>query len=115
MRIRAGEVRRLKTNDAVLVVSVNNNYVTVVPAFVNAKSMVGRYLDFKDVQFALDYPAKVSYPLIGEFISTIPLTLRPKIGRDEPSKFESVADRMQMLSYIDSEEDAERVVRAERR
>lgn len=115
MRIRPGEVRRLKTNDAVLVVSVNSTYVTVVPAFVEAKTLVGRYLTFKGVNFPLDYSAKISHVLVDEFISTIPLSLRPKIGTDAPEKFQSVQDRMQMLSYIDSEDDIRLVNRAEGR
>ena len=113
MRIRVGEVRRLKTKDPVLVTSVNSTYVTVVPVFNGAKNMVGRYLDYKDTQFALDFPAKVNHELVGEFIFKVPETLTPKIGRDRPSTFAHVADRMQMLSYINDEDDIRRVLKAE--
>lgn len=115
MRIRAGEVRRLKTNDFVLVIAVSGSYITVVPVFNGAKSMVGRYLEFKDVQFALDFPATINPILVGDFVATIPLSLRPKVGKDAPSKFDHIANRMQMLSYIESQDDINRVLRAARK
>lgn len=115
MRVRAGEVRRLKTNDVVLVTAVNGNYVKVAPYVGDSPYMVGRYLEFKGVQFALDYAVAINPVLLGEYISSVPMGVNPKIGRDAPGKFRFVHDIMQMLSYIDSQEDINMVLKARAR
>lgn len=114
MRIRIGEVRRLKTNDVVMVTEVRSTYVTVVPvAFGPQENMVGRYFDFRGMNVFLDFPARVNHELMGEYLTKVPETTAIKIGRDIPAKFKGVADRMQMLNYINSADDIERVNKAE--
>lgn len=109
---RPGQVRALRTGEGVLITRVTPNYVEVVPAIVDSKRKVGRHLNFKGVQFFLDFPTKISKVLIGDWIGTIPLSLNPQIGRDAPKEFAGLRERFHVLSYVDTEDDIARLLRA---
>lgn len=115
MRIRKGDVRRLRTNDVVLVLDQADGYLTVAPAFKDTDPMVGRYLEYRGARFALDYTAKINYELVGgDFLFYVQMkNAKTKVGRDRPSKFKDVYDRMQLLTYINSMDDIRRVQEAE--
>lgn len=113
---RPGDICRLATDDIVLVTSAAGAYTTVVPVFLTDTPMVGRYINFRGVKCALDYQAKVDNFLVVEKVGFIvPSRIYPKIGDAPPSKFRKVAERMQMLSYVTSEEDVDLVLKSQER
>ena len=110
--LRPGQVRALKTGEGVLITRVTPSYVEVVPAVADSKFKVGRHLNFKGVQFFLDFPTKISKVLVGDWIASIPLSLPAQIGRDAPKEMKALNERFYVLSYVDSQEDIDRILRA---
>lgn len=109
-------IRKLHTGDFVLITSWDADSVTVAPLLADkeAYQIAGRYLDCGEgVRAALDYTAIVTPNIVGEKVADVPVTAPVKIGRAAPESFQPIADRMQLLSYVSSEEDAARVLRAD--
>lgn len=109
MTAKVGEVRKLKTNDFGLVIDVRENYVVVAPGLVSAKRLAGRYVEKNDVQFALDFAVPVSNVVLGETLGRVNTNV-VKVGRDAPKALNSLYERWEMIRYIDSAEDVDRVL-----
>lgn len=110
--VRAGQVRRLKTGERVLIVRAADNYVEVAPVISHPDHSVGRYSSLRGARVFYDFTFYLSYVLVGDFLFNLPSNPHVYVGKDSPSKFNVLREYFTVLAHVDYEDDVRRMIDA---